>query len=1027
MIKNLMCLLGLLIIAATSVAACRTSQAVPTARPATVMPAAFTSNPEPTSPPLDQQEDDSQVEVAFTPGPSTPLASTFPASASSQPELISALGGALTSVFVQDQFALAGIGLQLVSLDLTDPAQPKPLGSLLLPQSSLAIYADGDITFAAHAGGVSIIDIADPATPAVIGRYDLPGTAIDVTGAAGANEIYVAYQSGYDDTGRNLGSGLAVVDVADPARPLELSRFPLPDIVNGVTVASQGSQRYAYLAEQGACRAGATERFICAGRLRILDVSDASRPVEAAVFDTERIARQVAVSADRAYVAQNQCDDEAGCRGGVTLLDISDPTRPRVLGFHNRPSDSVVVAGSHLYLGDSFNLLVVDVSDPAAPQEVGYFEIIGRVEAVVGPYLYLADRWYGALRVVDISQPVAPTEIGAYDAPGPTSPRSVKVAGDYAYATDDIRRGLAVIDVSNPATPQEVGFVAAEAPGQIWAMRPPYLYLGEDWSGLRLIDLSMPTAPVIVGDYRPPDGQRVLAMADGYAYVTTAQGWEIVDLSTPGATPVVGTYETTFPSSWLAGAAVQAEQLASVVYEDGWHVVNWTDPAAPRAEGFTAIPGGSPPLVAGRYAYLGLIDRVNIFDVSHPAEPVMVGVYPAPGAIDRVAAVRDHLALVVVDLKLHLIDVSDPAAPVEVGVYDGLQPVNTAALAPGPNGQLYAYLYSSAGRLEVVDVSNPAAPLRLGSVVLSTTDWLPAGDIVIAGQYAYLSGPATPSVLMIDIANPAEPFEAGRYQTEGGIQLRPTASGAVYAYVVGFDNNLRIVDLSNPAAPQEVGRYDAPQDIYGLVPGDNVLYVRLGAGLGQEVIQRLDSSNPAALRETGRYETGWSSGGLAAIGDYLYLQSGQQVARVVDVADPAHPVEVGQVVLPSATGIEQVFAAPNRLYLVAQQPGDATTEPTWVLHTIDLSTPTTPTLMSSFTPRLPALARILAAAEDKVYFVDQRGQLRVVDLADPAAPQDREVVANFNPAGYIQAMDLAANEVYVGVNELGLVIFKPRP
>jgi hypothetical protein len=896
----------------------------------------------------------------------------------------------MKTVFAQDKYAYAGVGLQLVSLEVSDPAKPRPIGRLLLPQAATGIYAAGDYAYVAHAGGVSVINIADPATPTLAGLYATAGPAVSVAGLAGADYIFVAYQRSYDTAGRILGSGLVGVDISTPTNPVEAGHYQMPETVHDLAVASTAERWYAYLAEEGECQPANSSwvEVTCQGQVRILDLSEPRRPVEVAVFKTDRPARKVIVRDNRAYIAA--CEP-AGCQNLV--LDVSDPAQPRAI-------ESALPAGIDL----------------------------GQVEGVFGDYLYQVDPWQG-LQIIDISNPSAPAEIGAYDPPGPTTMSAVKIEGNYLYAADDIRRGLAVIDRSNPTAPVEVAFVAAEPPKKIWEIHPPYLYLGEEWSGLHIVDISTPPAPRLAGFYRPPDGQRVLAVADGLAYVTTPQGWQIVDLSAPAATPVVGAYQSTGVDGWVATTPVKSGKLYGVAYGQGWQVVNWASPAAPVARGFVALTAGMPPFIANHYAYLAASDGLQIFDLSDPAAPVEVGFCQASGALQKVAAVGAGLALVVVDLKLHLVDVSNPAAPREVGVYDGLRPVDAAALGPGPAGQLYAYLYSSSGRVEALDLSNPAAPFRLGSYTLSHTEGLSVSDMLVAGQYVYLydrlSGSAT--VVMVDISNPAGPFEVGLYRAGGRVRAVRAVSGGVEVAVIDFDSNLRLVDLSDPAAPHEVGVYDAVENIIELAVADTAtLYLNLEAGLGRQVMQRLDISNLAAPKETGRYETDSLSGGLVAHGDQLFLQASRQMVRVVDVSDPARPVEVGSSPIPLATSIEQLFAAAGRLYLVAQQSGGPNSDSIWELQVLDVSNPAAPTVSGSFAPELPALYRVLAAAAGDLYFVDRQGQLRLADVANPAAPRDAVTALNFGPAGYVKAAELADDELYLGLNELGLAIFR-RP
>jgi uncharacterized secreted protein with C-terminal beta-propeller domain len=107
---------------------------------------------------------------------------------------------------------------------------------------------------------------------------------------------------------------------------------------------------------------------------------------------------------------------------------------------------------------------VIDVSNPSSPREVGFYDTPEAAEdvAVSGTYAYVADGVAG-LRVIDVSNPSSPREVGFYDTPGYAD--GVAVSGTYAYVADGVA-GLRVIDVSNPSSPWEVSFCDTPGCGQ---------------------------------------------------------------------------------------------------------------------------------------------------------------------------------------------------------------------------------------------------------------------------------------------------------------------------------------------------------------------------------------------------------------------------------------------------------------------------------------------------------------------------------------------------------------------------------
>jgi hypothetical protein len=146
----------------------------------------------------------------------------------------------------------------------------------------------------------------------------------------------------------------------------------------------------------------------------------------------------------------------------------------------------VAVSGSYAYVADGYaGLRVIDVSNPSSPREVGFYDTPGYASgvAVSGTYAYVADRGAG-LRVIDVSNPSSPREVGFYDTPG--GAWGVAVSGTYAYVAA-YDAGLRVIDVSNPSSPREVGFY--DTPGYAWgvAVSGSYAYVADGAGGLVIL------------------------------------------------------------------------------------------------------------------------------------------------------------------------------------------------------------------------------------------------------------------------------------------------------------------------------------------------------------------------------------------------------------------------------------------------------------------------------------------------------------------------------------------------------------
>jgi hypothetical protein len=148
--------------------------------------------------------------------------------------------------------------------------------------SGIYVYvADGE-------AGLRVVDVSDPAHPVEIGFYD-SGEFFQAVAISGSY-VYVA----------DGVVGLRVVDVSDPAHPVEVGFYNTPGGAEGVAVS--GADAYVVYADAG---------------LHVVTVSDPAHPVEIGFYDSPGAASDVAVSGEYVYVADGQ--------GGLLILRHDEP------------------------------------------------------------------------------------------------------------------------------------------------------------------------------------------------------------------------------------------------------------------------------------------------------------------------------------------------------------------------------------------------------------------------------------------------------------------------------------------------------------------------------------------------------------------------------------------------------------------------------------------------------------------------------------------------------------------------------
>jgi len=164
-------------------------------------------------------------------------------------------------------------------LDLSDPAQPEPIGRFTegLQTGIHNVWIEGDYAYLVLDGlgmGLRVLDIRDPAAPRVVASF--------YAGSSVLHDVYVrdglAFLSHWD-------AGLVILDVGhgiaggSPENPVEVSRIP-----------NMGGQTHNawYWPEAGYVFVG-EEDFGTPGIMRVVDASDLTAPKVAATFQTPAV------------------------------------------------------------------------------------------------------------------------------------------------------------------------------------------------------------------------------------------------------------------------------------------------------------------------------------------------------------------------------------------------------------------------------------------------------------------------------------------------------------------------------------------------------------------------------------------------------------------------------------------------------------------------------------------------------------------------------------------------------------------
>jgi len=743
-------------------------------------------------------------------------------------------GARINDILVEGNIAyLAASQRGVIALDVTNPAEILELTVQDTPGEAQGLSLTGSMLYVADGnGGLQVLDISTPTQITTSGSYASSGEAMSLVHRD--DHIYLA----------NGHSGLEIITAQVTIETEVLGASRASVYIENSSIS--GSLAFLAAGEQG---------------LRVLDISDPTSPFEINQVAIPGYTADVVISGQLAYVAaKNQ---------GMQVLDVSNPSAAISPINHNQVGSdtyAVTVAGGYAYLADGQSgLRIVEQSTPGQWVETGAVDTPGNAEdiEIVASTAYIADA-SGGLRIVDVTDSANPREIGYYDTPGDTksvavpplatsATGSVTQAPTYAYLADG-SRGLRILDVSDPGAPILVG--SEESPGFVEdiVVNGSYAYLAAREQGMLVYDISDPTHPELFSYVDTPGHAVDITLSGSAAYISDFERGLRVLLISDILNPVeVGFYDTPDQVIDVAQAGTQAYvtdgQLGlwtlstsdpSVIRESGFEPTDGTAEGATLSEGFTFVADGG----AG----------VQIINISDPAA------MNHTGTIASASAARD----------VHLVG-------------------STAYIANGVQG------------MQIADVSQPSAPLMLGSISLP-------GDvqgITSQGSFAYLAS-GFAGLQVVDVTNPQQPTQAG---TLAEIHdARAVALGGDYAYVAGGGAGLHVVDISQPVVPRLIVTLPTDNIVQDLAYVEPYAFLAEGPG-GIEII---DLSNPTHPTSLGGNQFGGDAQGIDAL--VMAAKNGVPDSYRIYVA-------AGEQKLVVLGGIKQVRIVPQGSY---ETPGTAT-------------------------------------------------------------------------------------------------------
>jgi hypothetical protein len=291
---------------------------------------------------------------------------------------------------------------------------------------------------AEHSAGFQLYDISNPLEPRPVGFFETGGRGVHRTWFVDGRTVFVsARPDGYRER------IFIIVDVSDPVRPREVGRWWLPGVweAGGEELPAGWPAELRYGMHHGLVHGDRAYIGCLDAGIAILDIADPARPTTVARLewshDESRDSHTVLPLPDRGLLVVSEeevVEDGSGVPHQVRVLDVSDERSPREIGRFPRPVGDYPTRGLRFgphnlhenrpgsLMSDReiyvtyFNagLRIYDLADPTNPREVAHYVPetppgqkaiqINDVFVDADGLIYISDRAGGGVYILERTQ-----------------------------------------------------------------------------------------------------------------------------------------------------------------------------------------------------------------------------------------------------------------------------------------------------------------------------------------------------------------------------------------------------------------------------------------------------------------------------------------------------------------------------------------------------------------------------------------------------------------------------------------------
>jgi len=393
---------------------------------------------------------------------------------------------------------------------------------------------------------------------------------------------------------------------------------------------------------------------------------------------------------------------------------------------------------------------------------------------------------------------------------------------------------------------------------------------------------------------------------------------------------------------------------------DTFFAYSFANPASPHRIGFCVDSGYVTSATQNTAVLIQPNDVLGFVDVSDPAHPQQVGMWPAwPFA----ATARGGLCCAAFanpsnqDESWFLtLDISNPASPHQLARLDSVCGFDiflceTLAFVSGRDDAYDSF--------RIVNIADSTRPKKLGTCDVWNDNWGVWADV--SHNRAYIA--SEPSGLaVVDITDPNAPHVDTCVMT-ADLAVDIWLDGD-RAYVSDYRAGLRVLDVSDPTRPAELGGFDSLNaTVEAAVARDSFAFTGWWA---PPYFRSFDVSDPSHPEPAGGALVQTIPEAMVLRDTFVYL-AGRLRFNVVNVAQPREPVLVGSCVL--SGDVWDLDVEDSMAYVTSN-----------VLTMISIARPDSPRVVATWNPM------VAVDVEDTVAYTIGSGAVWAVGIARPSQP-----------------------------------------